>query len=85
MAQRTGEVQSDLTSRGSESGRTETFGTANSDRQKFENPKMDSQQFSVNLPTTVDDLELIDIDSLFDDEADDKPVLSKDEAWELFS
>ena len=46
---------------------------------------MDSQQFSVNLPTTVDDLELIDIDSLFDDEADDKPVLSKDEAWELFS
>ena len=30
--------------------------------------------FSVNLPTT-DDLELIDIDSLFDEDTDDRPVL----------
>ena len=47
---------------------------------------MDNEQFLVNLPTTdKDDLELIDIDSLFDDEEDDKPVLLEDEACELFS
>ena len=45
---------------------------------------MDSEQFSVNLPTT-DDLELIDIDSLFDEDTDDRPVLSEEEAWELFA
>ena len=49
-----------------------------------DNPKMDSEQFSVNLPTT-DDLELINIESLFIDDTDDRPVLSQDEAWELFS
>ena len=47
-------------------------------------PKVDSEQFSVNLPTT-DDLEMIDIDSLFDEDTDDRPVLSEEEAWELFA
>lgn len=75
LSQRTGEVQSDLTSRGSESGRTETFGTGTTDNSVIVNSSI----------TDRDDIELIDIDSLFDDEADDKPVLSKDEAWELFS
>ena len=46
--------------------------------------KVDSEQFSVNLPTT-DDLEMIDIDSLFDEDTDDRPVLSQEEAWELFA
>lgn len=32
-----------------------------------------------------DDLELIDIDSLFDEDTDDRPVLSQEEAWELFA
>ena len=31
------------------------------------------------------DSELIDIDSLFDEETDDRPVLSEEEAWELFA
>ena len=51
---------------------------------KGSKPKMDSEQFSVNLPTT-DDLEMIDIDSLFDEDTDDKNVLSEEEAWELFA
>lgn len=71
---------------GFESALSESFGNSNSDRQKSENPKMDSEQGSQNSSTLDrDDLELIDIDSLFDDESDDKPVLSQDEAWELFS
>lgn len=75
LSQRTGEVQSDLTSRGSESGKTESFGTGTADNSVI-----------VNSSTLDrDDLELIDIDSLFDEETDDKPVLSQDEAWELFS
>lgn len=32
-----------------------------------------------------EDLELIDIDSLFDEDTDDKNVLSEEEAWELFA
>lgn len=32
-----------------------------------------------------DDLELIDIESLFDEDTDDRPVLSQEEAWELFA
>lgn len=72
MAQRTCEVQSDPTSRGSESAASESFGTGTADN-------------SVIVNSSTDDLELIDIDSLFEDEADDKPVLSQDEAWELFS
>lgn len=83
----------------SEGIKSESFGFENSDRAKLhrENqgmvilpqvdyPKMDNEQFSQNSSTTdKDDIELIDIDSLFDDEIDDKPVLSQDEAWELFS
>lgn len=53
-------------------GASELFVTTNSDRQN-------------SSTLDRDDLELIDIDSLFDEEADDKPVLSQDEAWELFS
>lgn len=37
-------------------------------------PKMDSEQFSQNSSTT-DDLELIDIESLFIEDTDDRPVL----------
>ena len=44
----------------------------------------DSEQFSQKSSTT-DDLELIDIDSLFDEDTDDRPVLSQEEAWELFA
>lgn len=32
-----------------------------------------------------DDLELIDIESLFDEDTDDRPVLAQEEAWELFA
>ena len=32
-----------------------------------------------------DDLDLIDIESLFDEDTDDRPVLSQEEAWELFA
>ena len=46
--------------------------------------KVDSEQFSQKSSTT-DDLEMIDIDSLFDEDTDDKPVLSEEEAWELFA
>ena len=86
-----GEVQPDPTPKVTDcdlqsEGVSESCGITNSDRQKSENPKMDNEQFLVNLPTTdKDDLELIDIDSLFDDEEDDKPVLLEDEACELFS
>lgn len=44
----------------------------------------DSEQFSQNSSTT-DDLELIDIESLFDEDTDDRTVLSQAEAWELFA
>lgn len=49
-----------------------------------DNPKMDSETV---LPNSVkrDDLELIDIESLFDEDTDDRPVLSQEEAWELFA
>lgn len=33
----------------------------------------------------TDDLDLIDIESLFDEDTDDKRVLSQEEAWELFA
>ena len=47
-------------------------------------PKVDSETV---LPNSVkrDDLEMIDIDSLFDEDTDDRPVLSEEEAWELFA
>lgn len=32
-----------------------------------------------------DDLDLIDIESLFDEDTDDRPILSQEEAWELFA
>ena len=51
---------------------------------EVDKPKMDSETV---LPNSVkrDDLEMIDIDSLFDEDTDDKPVLSEEEAWELFA
>lgn len=49
-------------------------------------PTMDSEQGS-QKPSKVDrdNLELIDIESLFDEDTGDRPVLSQEEAWELFS
>ena len=70
------EVQSDPTKKGS---------VANSVLcSEGDKPKMDSESV---LPNSVkrDDLEMIDIDSLFDEETDDRPVLSEEEAWELFA
>lgn len=32
-----------------------------------------------------DDLDMIDIESLFDEDTDDRPILSQEEAWELFA
>ena len=53
--------------------------------QKSSNPSNDNlEQFSQKSSTT-DDLEMIDIDSLFDEDTDDKPVLSEEEAWKLFA
>ena len=39
------------------------------------------------LPNSVErnDLDLIDIESLFDEDTDDRPVLSQEEACELFA
>ena len=64
---------------------------------EVDKPKMDSEtvlpnsvkrddleQFSQKSSTT-DDLETIDIDSLFDEDTDNKNVLSEEEAWELFA
>lgn len=51
---------------------------------EVDKPTMDSEQFSQKSSTT-DDLEMIDIDSLFDEDTDDRPVLSEEEAWELFA
>ena len=47
-------------------------------------PKVDSEQGS-QKSSKVDNLEMIDIDSLFDEDTDDRPVLSEEEAWELFA
>ena len=71
---------------------------ADSDLQsEGDNPKMDSETEKSNLTnrdnleqfsqksSTTDDLEMIDIDSLFDEDTDDRPVLSQEEAWELFA
>ena len=51
---------------------------------KSDYPAMDSETV---LPNSVErnDFDLIDIESLFDEDTDDRPVLSDDEAWELFS
>lgn len=48
------------------------------------NPKIDSETDTPNLAER-NDLEMIDIDSLFDEDTDDKRVLSQEEAWELFA
>lgn len=76
----------------SEGIKSESFGFENSDRAKLHRENSNTlqlecnEQFSQNSSTTDrDDIELIDIDSLFDDEEDDKPVLLEDEACELFS
>ena len=81
LEQRTSEVQPDQTSKvtdcdlQSEGGKSGSFGIDTADNSVIVNSSI----------TDRDDIELIDIDSLFDDEVDDKPVLSQDEAWELFS
>ena len=74
-----GEVQSELTLE-----KNFTRVTDSDLNSECDNLKMDSEQFSQNSSTT-DDLELIDIDSLFDEDIDDRPVLSQEEAWELFA
>ena len=72
------EVQSDLAK--------ETDSDLHSERV---NPKMGGQKFereTVSQKSSErNDLELIDIESLFDEDTHDRPVLSEDEAWELFS
>lgn len=53
---------------------------------EVEKPEMDSQKGSQKSShPSKDDLELIDIESLFDEDTDDRPVLSQEEAWELFA
>ena len=70
------EVQMNPTKKGS---------VANSDLQsEVDKPTMDSQTDTPNLAER-NDLEMIDIDSLFDEDTDDRPVLSEEEAWELFA
>lgn len=70
------EVQSDLTKKGS---------VADSNlHSEVDNSKMDNETVSPNS-VKRDDLELIDIESLFDEDTDDRPVLSQEEAWELFA
>ena len=70
------EVQMNPTKKGS---------VAYSDLQnEVDKPKMDSEQGS-QKSSKVDNLEMIDIDSLFDEDTDDRPVLSEEEAWELFA
>ena len=51
---------------------------------EVDKPTMDSETEKSNL-TNRDDLETIDIDSLFDEDTDNKTVLSEEEAWELFA
>ena len=71
-----GEVQSHLAKKGA---------VTDSDLHgEVDKPKMDSEQGSQNS-SKVDNLEMIDIDSLFDEDTDDRPVLSEEEAWELFA
>ena len=49
-------------------------------------PTMDSEKGSQKSSNpSRDDLETIDIDSLFDEDTDSKNVLSEEEAWELFA
>lgn len=49
-------------------------------------PKVDSEQGSQkSSKVDRDDLEMIDIDSLFEEDTDNKNVLSEEEAWELFA
>lgn len=64
----------------SEDGESETFGITNSNTLHLECNE-------TVFPSSVkrNDLELIDIESLFIEDTDDRPVLSQDEAWELFS
>lgn len=47
-------------------------------------PKMGSQTVS-QKSSERNDLDLIDIESLIDEDTDDRPVLSQEEAWELFA
>lgn len=55
------------------------------------NPKIDGKKFDRETVSQILSnpnnygLDLIDIESLFDEDTDDRPVLSRDEAWELFS
>lgn len=51
-----------------------------------DNQKMDSQKnLQKSSNPSKDDLDFIDIDSLFDEDTDNRPVLSQEEAWELFA
>ena len=72
------EVQPPLAKKGS---------VADSDLQsEVDKPTMDSEKGSQKSSNpSKDDLEMIDIDSLFDEDTDDRPVLSEEEAWELFA
>ena len=55
------------------------------------NPQIDGKKFDRETVSQILSnpnnygLDLIDIESLFDEDTDDRPVLSRDEAWELFS
>ena len=57
--------------------------------QKSSNPSnsvhFDTNETEKSNLTNRDNLEMIDIDSLFDEDTDDRPVLSEEEAWELFA
>lgn len=66
----------------SEDGESETFGITNSNTLHLECSEKRSQ---ISSNASRDDLEMIDIESLFIEDTDDRPVLSQDEAWELFS
>ena len=72
------EVQRHLAKKGS---------VADSDlHSEVDKPTMDSEKGSQKSSNpSKDDLEMIDIDSLFDEDTDDRPVLSQAEAWELFA
>lgn len=53
---------------------------------EVDHPTMDSEKGSQKSSNpSNDDLDLIDIESLFDEDTDDRPVLSQEEAWELFA
>ena len=54
--------------------------------QKSSNP-FNSVQMDANETekSNLTNREMIDIDSLFDEDTDDRPVLSEEEAWELFA